>query len=605
MCRLSGGRGPGDLVLSPCVNTMDRKDSAKTLSIQDVLAKLLPSHVTNQPIRNVIELLGWVGLDTSGSYKDLGDRLAEHLKQFKHLASSRQAGANGKGAVYPFDAKEEEKKKKKSRVVKVVSRLSKAKLEEIGRNARRCEIHSIHQDVYLKLMEIARSAKPDVLNLVLLLAQCELAMLITRQLWSTLIDIFLLHADMGATALDSFTAGVNTLVRQTTLFPELFAQLTHALPSAFVSFFCPQMVHFTINHFFRFCEQNGIPSSTSEPVPDEIVYSPDDEAVLVGWVLHSIIRVMYSRLDRVPREKKLVCEGVIAFARQLHFRFPVSSSFEGLRAEQLRAERVQRGAQFKADFLRPHNALTTASTPDTTSSTAAVVTATSSATTASTHATTTTAITTSFASTVATSSRNVLKLDLDSPGMRFFCNLNQGGLKLPVPGLLALAALIHTVWARRVLQKKKNSKSFIQAHADIISDAKVGVCYQTLCSEQVPPPTKEVQVLFLSKFISKWTHVRQGEYCAQLSEQAGAQNQNLALRAMVLMSQKRRVPRIENSSSVNDSLDPATADMGLVAIAASVSDSGSSSDDDDQPQLSLDDMMAIYTQIEGEEEEDA
>ena len=74
---------------------------------------------------------------------------------------------------------------------------------------------------------------------------------------------------------------------------------------------------------------------------------------------------------------------------------------------------------------------------------------------------------------------------------------------------------------------------------------------------------------------------------------------------MVLMSQKRRVPRIENSSSVNDSLDTATADMGLVAIAASVSDSGSSSDDDDQPQLSLDDMMAIYTQIEGEEEEDA
>jgi len=156
-CRCVGfpvDEDPATWYCPPCVNTMDRKDSAKTLSIQDVLAKLQPSHVTKQPIRNVIELFRWVGLDTSSSYKDLRDRLAEHLKQLKHLASSRQAGVDGKGAVYPVDAKEEKKKKKKSRVVKVVSRLSKAKLEEIGRNARRCEIHSIHQDVYLKLTEM-------------------------------------------------------------------------------------------------------------------------------------------------------------------------------------------------------------------------------------------------------------------------------------------------------------------------------------------------------------------------------------------------------------------------------------------------------------------
>ena len=50
----------------------------------------------------------------------------------------------------------------------------------------------------------------------------------------------------------------------------------------------------------------------------------------------------------------------------------------------------------------------------------------------------------------STISRNEVKLDLDSPGMCFFRNLNQGGLKLPVSGL-ELAARMHTVWARRVL----------------------------------------------------------------------------------------------------------------------------------------------------------
>ena len=105
-------------------------------------------------------------------------------------------------------------------------------------------------------------------------------------------------------------------------------------------------------------------------------------------------------------------------------------------------------------------------------------------------------------------------------GMLFFNNLNQGGLKLPVPGLLQLASFIHAVWARSVLfsrskKNRLNSNIFIQAHMDIVSDAKVDACYRTLCSQQVPPPSNEVQVLFLSKFISKWT--RQGEFCTQLS----------------------------------------------------------------------------------------
>jgi hypothetical protein len=53
------------------------------------------------------------------------------------------------------------------------------------------------------------------------------------------------------------------------------------------------MVHTTINYFLRFCQQNGMPlSNAAEPVDDDIVYSPDDEAVLVGWVLHSIIRIL-------------------------------------------------------------------------------------------------------------------------------------------------------------------------------------------------------------------------------------------------------------------------------------------------------------------------
>jgi hypothetical protein len=72
------------------------------------------------------------------------------------------------------------------------------------------------------------------------------------------------------------------------------------------------MVHATINHFLKFCQQNGMPPPNAEPVPDDIVYSPDDGAVLVGWVLHSIIRVMYSRKRR--GDKQQLCEGVIRFA---------------------------------------------------------------------------------------------------------------------------------------------------------------------------------------------------------------------------------------------------------------------------------------------------
>jgi hypothetical protein len=162
---------------------------------------------------------------------------------------------------------------------------------------------------------------------------------------------------------------------------------------------------------------------------------------------------------------------------------------------------------------------------------------------------------------------------------------------------------MHTVWARRVLKQKKNTKSFIRVHADIMSDTKVYACYRTLCSEQVPPPTEEVQVLFLSKFISKWTHVRQGEFCAQLSEQASAQNQNLALRAMILMSRKRRVPPKENSSVslTDDELDAVTADVAGT-ISDDISDSGSSSEDDDQPPPSLEDMLALDALNEGDED---
>ncbi len=92
--------------------------------------------------------------------------------------------------------------------------------------------------MYTKSIESVRSVKPVFLVHVLLLAQCDLAMLITilDNVWSTLIDILLCHANMGATASDKFTADVNTLVRQTALFPTLFAQLPHSLPSAFVFF---------------------------------------------------------------------------------------------------------------------------------------------------------------------------------------------------------------------------------------------------------------------------------------------------------------------------------------------------------------------------------
>ena len=58
---------------------------------------MMPSRVVGKPIREVIDLLGWVGLDTM--YKVLRDRLAEHLREVKHIASSRQAGDDGKRAV--------------------------------------------------------------------------------------------------------------------------------------------------------------------------------------------------------------------------------------------------------------------------------------------------------------------------------------------------------------------------------------------------------------------------------------------------------------------------------------------------------------------------
>ena len=80
---------------------------------------------------------------------------------------------------------------------------------------------------------------------------------------------------------------------QTCQWEVLFKQLPHPFPPAFVTFFCPLMVHTTINYFLRFCQQNGMPlSNAAEPVDDDIVYSPDDEAVLVGWVLHSIIPLL-------------------------------------------------------------------------------------------------------------------------------------------------------------------------------------------------------------------------------------------------------------------------------------------------------------------------
>ena len=58
---------------------------------------MMPSRVVGKPIREVIDLLGWVGLDTT--YKVLRDRLAEHLREVKHVASNRQAGDDGKRAV--------------------------------------------------------------------------------------------------------------------------------------------------------------------------------------------------------------------------------------------------------------------------------------------------------------------------------------------------------------------------------------------------------------------------------------------------------------------------------------------------------------------------
>jgi hypothetical protein len=349
-------------------------------------------------------------------------------------------------------------------------------------------------------------------------------------------------------------------------------------------------------------------SNAAEPVDDDIVYSPDDEAVLVGWVLHSIIRVMYSRRRRGDKQK--LCEGVIRLARQLHLPFP--SSIARLTTDQARAERLQRATQQRAEFLRSHAAVTytsnhassTTTTTSTDSSTAALVFIHTRATTADTAAATTTTTTTTTTPTAASTTTSV-QLDLDSPGMRFFRNLNQGGLKLPVHGLLELAARMHTVWARCVLQKKKTTTSFKQAHIDITSDAKVEACYRTLCAEQVPPPTEEVQVLFLSKFISKWTHVRQSEFCTQLTEEASAQNQNIALRAMVLMSRKRRVPPKENPSSsmTEDALDAATADAGM--IVDDISDSGSSSELEDQPQFSVADMLALDTANREEDEDDS
>jgi len=302
-----------------CTNELDKKDPLKSQSIQQVLSKLLPSHIPKQSIREVLDLLTWVGLDLSGTRAELRDRLAGHLKELKRMKSSRHAPSGAPSApsaalsaapsvAPPVAEAKERKKKTKKRVITFVSRLSKSNIDEIGRQARLSDVGSIHQEIYLQLMDPVRSSNPDVLDLIVHLTQCELSTMITGQIWETLIDIFLHHSDRGAAAWEMFTVDVNLMVRQTCLWEVLFKQLPHPFPPAFVTFFCPLMVHTTINYFLRFCQQNGMPlSNAAEPVDDDIVYSPDDEAVLVGWVLHSIISVMYSRRRRGDKQK--LCEG--------------------------------------------------------------------------------------------------------------------------------------------------------------------------------------------------------------------------------------------------------------------------------------------------------
>jgi hypothetical protein len=95
---------------------LDRQDPNKTLSIQVALARMMPSQVVGKPIREVIDLLGWVGLDTTGLYEVLRDRLAEHLREVKHLARLVMTVSE---LFLSIDARKKEKKK----VAKAISRL--------------------------------------------------------------------------------------------------------------------------------------------------------------------------------------------------------------------------------------------------------------------------------------------------------------------------------------------------------------------------------------------------------------------------------------------------------------------------------------------------
>ena len=84
------------------------------------------------------------------------------LKGLKRLKASRQAPSVAPSVAHavapPVEVKAKTKKTKNCvRSCKIVSRLSKSKLDDMGRNARRCDVGSVHQDIYLSLMDTIRS----------------------------------------------------------------------------------------------------------------------------------------------------------------------------------------------------------------------------------------------------------------------------------------------------------------------------------------------------------------------------------------------------------------------------------------------------------------